>query len=501
MSGHAHTADERLAALAETQAHVADATDSAATRMERFSNDVERAKRTFVDAVQEEVTATRALDTGIGDLSGRFGSLNDIAHGLGTRLAAEFSIATHGVGTFVDVMGGAVHVIERLSHGDTAGALAALQAAGASFRSDAGGVAQGFRDMINGRAAPAAREEAPEELANGTGSGWQSFAENDNGQQGRTAEERRAARRSDLNREGIENASQMGRRILGRAAERRGRGGARRGSSESNTDRKADAEFEYHIRELAAEENNQRESANQDFLDSQVLRQRALDDQRERKTAIATDRASRSLERKQGIAQAEHDDNPVTRIGESLRSYGDTAKTAADSVVDAFGKMTDAASAHFDAFASGRETAGEALKGFVSDTLSSLAKLAAQKAVFSLAEGFFDLFTNPAKSVADFAAAGIYTAFAVGAGAASAAMAPSSAPSGGRAAPVSASDIGPGSRQSGSSDSKGITVVFSGTVVGTGGMAQAGHQIAQAINEGNRQYGTQLAPGVLQQAA
>lgn len=118
-----------------------------------------------------------------------------------------------------------------------------------------------------------------------------------------------------------------------------------------------------------------------------------------------------------------------------IRSFfAEQANAAVDlrkTVEDAYGAMTSAASAHFEALVTGQETAGAALQGFVHDTLAAWAKIAAQQAVMELGAGFASLFVNPAAAPAHFIAAGLYGVAAAATGGLAAATAPAAAGGGG----------------------------------------------------------------------
>jgi len=189
-----------------------------------------------------------------------------------------------------------------------------------------------------------------------------------------------------------------------------------------------------------------------------------------------------------------------------IRSFfAEQANAAVDlrkTVEDAYGAMTGAAGAHFEALVTGQETAGAALQGFVHDTLSAWAKIAAQRAVIELGAGFASLFTNPAAAPAHFTAAALYGVAAAATGGLAAATAPAAASGSARASSGGesqrAASVSPQRRDNGSGGGTVINVNFGGsTIIGAGGSRQAAREIANVLNEGNRQGGVTLSPRVM----
>lgn len=115
----------------------------------------------------------------------------------------------------------------------------------------------------------------------------------------------------------------------------------------------------------------------------------------------------------------------------------DSTRLAAEGISAAYTSMGDALSSHVQALVAGRETAGQAAQGFLSDTLMAISKEAATKGGFYFAEGLADL-SNPITmplAPGAFAASAAFFAVAAGTGLAGAAAAPS-APSGASASPT-----------------------------------------------------------------
>lgn len=188
-----------------------------------------------------------------------------------------------------------------------------------------------------------------------------------------------------------------------------------------------------------------------------------------------------------------------------IRSFfAEQANAAVDlrkTVEDAYGAMTGAAGAHFEALVTGQETAGAALQGFVHDTLSAWAKIAAQQAVIELAAGFASLFVKPAAAPAHFTAAALYGVAAAATGGLAAATAPAAASGAGRASgggeSQRAASVSPQRRDNGNGGGTVINVNFGGSIIGAGGARQAAREIANVLNDGARQGGVTLSPRVM----
>ena len=187
----------------------------------------------------------------------------------------------------------------------------------------------------------------------------------------------------------------------------------------------------------------------------------------------------------------------ATRMGESLKRYGDTARHTRDLVVGAFDDMTAAVGKHIEAVVMGRESIGDALQGMVADALAAVAKRASVSAAEELVASIASL------AVGDFRGAGLHGAAAVGytavaalAGAASTAVAPSAPAAGASArAPERAATPSAGGKSAG--EGQVVNVYFGGPVIGPGGSRQAARDIAAILNDGARQGGVRLTPNLL----
>lgn len=174
------------------------------------------------------------------------------------------------------------------------------------------------------------------------------------------------------------------------------------------------------------------------------------------------------------------------------------AREEAEFVNGSFQAMGRAFSDHLTAFVEGREELGAALQGMLADTLKAISEEAAVKAGLNLAEGFAALATYRYDAAAQhFAAAGIFTAVAAGAGAAGALVAPQqqaaergASGGGGRERERSAAPMAQGSTTGGGAVV--INVAFNGPQYGTGGRMEAARDIAGLLNAGAVQAGIQI---------
>ena len=172
------------------------------------------------------------------------------------------------------------------------------------------------------------------------------------------------------------------------------------------------------------------------------------------------------------------------------------AREAADVVAMYVRAMGSANADNRVAWAEGSKTFEEAANAMLATTLSTIAKEAAAKSAFNIAEGIFALATYRFDAAAlHFAAAAGYGVLAYGAGYASSAVR--------EAAPKKEEDKSRGASEArgaapmsqGSTTGGGTTVInvaFNGPQFGTGGVVQAARQLAGVLNAGAVQGGVQL---------
>lgn len=174
------------------------------------------------------------------------------------------------------------------------------------------------------------------------------------------------------------------------------------------------------------------------------------------------------------------------------------AREGADAVAMSVRAMGSAYADNLVAWAEGSKTFEEAANAMLATTLSTIAKEAAQKSAFNVAEGLFALATYRYDAAAlHFAAAAGYGALAYGAGYAASAVreaAPQKEGQGDRAkgagSGASAAPMSQGSTTGGGTTV--INVAFNGPQFGTGGVVQAARQLVGVINNGAVQGGVQL---------
>ena len=418
LAGEGHTVQERLAGVVAEARHTAAATDNAADAVERYRDSLEDAQRTSATAFVTELAriqafgaATRGATSDADDLKVKMQAVGSTAAYVLTQIgnvaqvvAGTIGLALSPILTALDV---AVAGLAALSDGPAAAARAMGAAAQGGRASQALGFAadglRGFRDAYNAsnnERTTAAPEAAAATAGGGTGRG------------------------SDMTF-GTDEASQ----ILGRS---RRRGGSRGETMFQQTDetRRASAlalaekERAEGLRYL--EEQHRIAASTAAVIAADVARVRA-------EQTAANDNARGKGAEQSRLNRLEQERSNSSRIRSFFAEQANAAVDLRKTVEDAYGAMTGAASAHFEALVTGQETAGAALQGFVHDTLAAWAKIAAQQAVFELGKGFAALFLNPAEAGAHFLAAGLYGVAAAATGGLAAATAPAAASGSGRA--------------------------------------------------------------------
>ena len=212
----------------------------------------------------------------------------------------------------------------------------------------------------------------------------------------------------------------------------------------------ADKARDYADRERQAAEQRRHDAEQMAFAAAQKGRDQAANDNE-------TARQSASSVGAKANQNEEYAARNSTRIRSFFAEQANAAVDLRKTVEDAYGGMTSAASAHFEALVTGQETAGAALQGFVHDTLAAWAKIAAQQALIELGAGFASIFTNPAAAPAHFIAAGLYGVAAAATGGLAAATAPAAAGGGGSGGSQRAASVGP--QRSDGGGGGGMTIV------------------------------------------
>lgn len=484
VAGGSHTVEERLAALHTRAGQVTVAVDDSAAAMARFADRIEDSERTVAAALVSEIARLDQVASSTDDAASSAVDWDNNLKAIGATVGYVSRLALSGLqivgGAIGSVVGGITGTISIAAAGmeglvntrSLSGARAAMSRELAAIRQDGLAVqaadilAQGIAsanalaaDQSSTRttaapdAPPAARPRARTPRAS---SGGASHAANDNADMTFTAEaaaaEEARVRVADLDA------------LFGLAADR---SAARR-----------DEEINGLIRE---------ESARQDALEVQKqAAQDALD------LAAQEDAALRT--------RLEAHERFGGRLAELNNERVHGAQRAAEFTNGAFESMGKAIGTHVQALIDGRESVGAALQGMLSDTLISVGKEAIVQGGIETAKGIAALAGVVTAPLAPghFAAAGAFFAVGAAAGVAGAALAPSA----GAATGAGASNGGARgalSDRPAKQESSGtvINVTFGGAVIGNGGARQAAREIANVLNEGNRQGGVTLAPGLL----
>lgn len=481
-----HTANERLSALVQRGREVSQTMETSADRVARFRNEIERAQRTMSGAFVDELARLQTV--------GR--SFRDGAEGaseLRTEMEATGRAAAYTLRLVADLAGivvGSVAASVRGLTGALQGVWSMMRLQGNSpmdaFRRGTEGAAGDIRDImafVDRRVASlmAIGGEGPRTTAPGEAADTRpdlvvsAQSEGIDPVTGRPLRQQRTSGGAGRPRRAtIED-------LMGRAFERpRAELGARRQEMElSDLERggiEAAADARRRDAELA-----QRQRAQSDV----GLRERA-------QAEMAARREDRLLERRFEAQRSFTD-----RLEDLSYRRITAAQEEAESVNGAFRSMGKAFSDHVTAFAEGREEIGVALQGMLADTLKAIGEESAVKAGLNLAEGFGALATYRYDAAAShFTAAGIYTAVALAAGAAGAALSPQKSAAGkdqqGGADRARSASPAPGASSQQGGGSTVINVAFNGPQFGTGGVVQAARQLAGVINAGAIQGGVQL---------
>jgi hypothetical protein len=539
VAGESHTAEQRLAALTTQAGHTAQATDDAASSMERFVDSIDDTKRALATAFAQGITDTLALSAAADTAGNKFEILNEdivsagrtmgtVVVGIGNGIAAVAGgVATAIAAMISGIVAGAEAagaVVDRLRAGQVRGL---GDAASTAFRASVADspITRALMDFTAGRA-DAANRIADRGLA---------------GDEGNTfgAREQRMADAATAAGMAAQERALAGRTATARTAERgHVQDIAAALKAKNDAEERAIREQERLLRERYRTELDAIDAIRRADLDAQIERARASEE-REKANSIAGRRAAMGQERREGaqgaiaeladlrdpaaqqerLAEArrnhelERERAHLTQRYEMQRSYvdrmeelhsteADGTRALAEGVSGAFAGMGQAIAKHAQGLLDGKESVGEALQGMLSDTLASLAQQAIVKGAMETAEGIAALAGVVTAPLAPghFAAAGAYFGVAALAGIGAAATAPSSA----SAAPAApAPERESAARVSGSKGSNGgdgatvYNVMFGGPMYGTGGVRQAARQMVGAINRGGIQGGIQILPGAL----
>lgn len=404
LSGQSHTARERLNEFIHTTANLPPATDDATTSLERFRGELESSKRTaahaaatsfmqLMDAQRRIGIGAHTAGDGAADFTAKIRAAGEEAGVTALVVLRAAQMIAGGVATAfaapAALMQTFFHAMQLARSGDFAGATEALTSFGdRGFLADAIAFTnegrEGLTSLLSGetfaasRPADATSPARPEAALGGGG--------NVRGGAGAGRQPRR------------ETLEQLMGRASG-AALTLGTGGDRRLDDDTETN-------------AAGKANAQRRADEAAFAHERQLLGQRLGAQR-----------------------------TFTQQWAALHErQADAATMAATTISGAFDSLGKALSDHFQAVVAGRESVGQALKGVLGDTLTSIGKEAAVKGGMETAEGLAALAGVVTAGLAPghFAAAGAYFGVAGLAGLAGAALTPSSggASGGGSAAPA-----------------------------------------------------------------
>ena len=420
-AGHAHTVEERFAALHARAGTVTVAIDDSAAAMARFADRIEDSERTVAAALTAEIARLDQVAASTDTAAGNAIEWDHNLRAIGSTLGYVSSLALSGLqivgGAIGSVVGGITGTISIAAAGleglvstrSLSGARSAMSRELAAVRSD--GLAVQAADLL---AAGIARAEA---LAADQSSTRTTVAPD-----APTAARPRPVRPS--------------------------RGGGGTGAHEPT----AAADMTFTAEQAASEEQAARIRDLEDLAGLAHDRAQARIDEEINGRLRAEQAANDTLEAQKqaatdalGIAEME-DANLRRRLEAHERFTGRLAELndervhgaqrAAEFTNQAFESMGKAIGTHVQALVDGRESVGVALQGMLSDTLISVGKEAVIQGGMEIAKGFAALAGVVTAPLAPghFAAGAAFMAVGAAAGVAGAALAPSAAAPSGAAA-------------------------------------------------------------------
>lgn len=469
VAGDSHTASDRLAALVARGREVTPAMRTAADEVARFRNELQRAQRTIAEGFVQEFARLSQLGRPFRDASSDAAELNRELRAIGqttgylvTQIGNAVAIVLGSVATVGSFLGEQVGLVDRQRTDDLVQFLRGRYASFAAVSAD-----QDER-----------RIAAPESV--------------------------RVDARPDM----VFSAEEVGIDPRTGRPLRNSGGGGGGGSS-----RPRPPTMEELMQRAISGSRPEARLSPETLTPAEIAAAERAREMREREQALFVEAGERAFARSdEGIAARARKDRDNLREERELdRRYQaqlsftermedlshrriNAAQEEAEFVTGSLRAMGSAYADHLIAFVQGREEFGEALQGMLSDTLSAIGKESAIKAGLNLAEGFAALATYRYDAAAEhFAAAGIYTAVAAGAGAAGAALAPSAGAPAGASPPPARESASPQGSPGGSSRGETIiNVAFNGPQFGTGGVVQAARELVGVLNSGAVQGGVQI---------
>lgn len=423
LSGESHTVEERFAALHVRAGEMAQATDTATDRLNRFKDSLEDSARTFASAFVNELARLVTVGEGIqsaNDNAEEFqrtiAAVGATAASVATRVVLGVGIIGGAIGTVVGGLTGMVQLAAAATHG-----LAAFNAERDRLQRE-GLAAQSVgmvQDAINRLEAIDAESEQ------------RTTAAVETIQRARAAAPTRPP------------------------PPRPTRGGSVRATV-------APSDMTFTAEQAAADEQAARISALEDLAGlahdrSEERRRQEIDglieEERVRQQVAADAQGIAAMEDANLRQRLDAHQTFTGRMAEMYGTQMDGIGALADFTKGAFQAMGTAVGDHVTAMVTGRESVGTALQGMASDMLLAIGKQAMVKGAFELAEGFGALAGVATAPLAPghFAASAAYFAVGALASAAGAAIAPAAttaapsaaaAPGAGRAGDVTPSGAG-----------------------------------------------------------
>jgi len=441
LSGESHTVEERFAALHARAGEMAQATDTATDRLNRFKDSLQDSERTFASAFVQEIARLATVGEGIQgatdnaeEFQRTIAAVGATAASVATRVVLGVGIIGGAIGTVVGGLTGMVQLAAAATHG-----IAAFNAERDRLQRE-GLAAQSVgmvQDAINRLEAIEAESEQRTTAAVETIQRVRAVAPTrvtDPHSTPATSIRAAVAAPSDMTFSADQAAADQLAdidRLLG----------INRAQSAEMATR---AVVDGLIREEAARQQSVVEH------EATLAQERELAIQNADIAAAQSSMADQiaDKERQRLDRQSEAHESYTGRMAEMYSTQMDGIGALASFTKSAFDAMGTAVGDHVTAIVTGRESVGVALQGMASDMLLAIGKQAMVKGAFELAEGFGALagvYTAPL-APGHFAASAAYFAVGALATAAGAAIAPASAPTAPAAAPGAgrAGDVTPG---------------------------------------------------------
>jgi hypothetical protein len=471
LAGSAHTANERMAAIAATAEHVARASDTAADQVARLRDGFDDSKRTVAAAFVRELAVLQNITHDTGTASERADDLGDTFAAVGETIATAMMRAVVGVqmlGAVANVViGGITGPVSALSRA------ASIEGVGLGpARARLAALREGFNDEArNGRSQQASRElerltaqaEAITARAEGAGA--------------RRARARTPEGRLEAAQEAALDRAYSNDQPIERPD--RPRGGTRQTAAQIAQARlTSQAGARTMVGQIEADALDRRAAmmaqnvAATDRLigigdpNAPTMASLAANDNAMAQSEMADALADKERRRLDSLREAH--ESYAGRLAELQGAQVNGAQRAAEFTSSAFDAMGRAIGTHVQALVEGRESVGVALQGMLSDTLISVGKEAVIQGGMEIAKGVAALAGVVTAPLAPghFAAGAAFLAVGAAAGVAGAALAPS-APAAGAGAGNSGARGALNDRASGGSDAMApIQINYYAPVIG-----------------------------------